>query len=163
MAQNAPSPDTTTYYPGTDTTEIIDLVKALEARGVDVPASKPALVGADGTRIELPEDLHRVLLQVAEALAGGLAVTIAPQTARLTTQEAADRLGISRPTLVRLLERGDIPMTKPGRHRFVQLSDLEAYEAAQRLRRRDILDRMQAEADAAGLYDAIDGLPPAMR
>jgi excisionase family DNA binding protein len=163
MANTAASPDTTTYLPGPHTAEIVDFVKALEARGMDAPESRAALVGADGTRVDLPEELHRALLQVAEALLAGMAVTIAPQSARLTTQEAADFLGISRPTLVRLLERGEIPMTKPGRHRFVQLSDLVAFQDAQRRRRRQILDQMQQDAEASGLYDTTDGLPPAMR
>lgn len=163
MARTGASPATTTYFPGAHTAEIVDFVKALEARGIDAPQSRAALVGADGTRVELPEDLHRALLQVAEALMGGMAVTIAPQSARLTTQEAADFLGVSRPTLVRLLERGEIPMIKPGRHRFVQLSDLVAYRDAQSVRRREILDQMQRDAEASGLYQATDGPPPAMR
>ena len=93
----------------------------------------------------------------------GMAVTVAPQSARLTTQGAADFLGVSRPTLVRLLERGEIPMSKPGRHRYVQLSDLVAYQTSTRSRRRDVLDRMAADAADAGLYDATEGVPPAMR
>ena len=47
--------------------------------------------------------------------------------AMLTTQEAPTP-GIARPTLVRILERGEIPMEKPSRHRFVRLQDLLAYQ-----------------------------------
>jgi excisionase family DNA binding protein len=61
-------------------------------------------------------------------MAQGKAVTVAPHNLQLTTQEAADLLGISRPTLVRLLERGDIPLTKPNRHPRVQLIDVLAYQ-----------------------------------
>ncbi|WP_350355541.1 excisionase family DNA-binding protein [Mycobacterium malmoense] len=39
----------------------------------------------------------------------------------LSTQEAADMPGVSRPTSVKLLESGEIAFTKPGRHRRVQL------------------------------------------
>ena len=115
------------------------------------------------TRIELPDQLHAVLVQVAEALNQGLAVSVIPQSARLTTQQAADYLGVSRPTIVRLLERGEIPMTKPGRHRYVQLQDLVTYREAMRDRRRDILDAMTREAEDLGLYEATDGPPPPMR
>lgn len=163
MLQAVATTETTTYFPDQNTAEIIDFVKALEARGLAAPEVGAALVGPDNNRVELPESLHRVLLQVAEALMQGMAVTVAPQSARLTTQAAADFLGVSRPTLVRLLERGEIPMSKPGRHRYVQLTDLVAYQAATKKRRRDILDRMAREAEEAGLYDATDGIPPAMR
>lgn len=51
-----------------------------------------------------------------------MAITVAPTHTVLTTSEAADLLGISRPTLVRLLEAGEIPYEQPGRHRRVRLT-----------------------------------------
>lgn len=163
MAGNAATMDKRTYFPDEAGAEIIDFVKAAADRGILAPTAKSALVGPDNQRIELPEQLHEVLVQVAEALLEGLAVSVIPQSARLTTQEAADYLGVSRPTLVRLLERGEIPMTKPGRHRYVQLQDLVAYQGAMQARRREILDQMAREAEESGLYEATDGLPPEMR
>ena len=80
---------------------------------------RSALVSPDGARVDLPDEVHDVLLDVVSALAQGLAVTVAPHDAMLTTQEAAALLGISRPTLVRLLDRAEIPSTRPGRHRRV--------------------------------------------
>jgi excisionase family DNA binding protein len=76
-----------------------------------------------------------------------------PRTQRLTTQEAADFLGISRPTLVKLLERGKIPYDQPGRHRRILFSDLLAYLDRRGEERRAALDRMTEEANEAGLYD----------
>lgn len=68
----------------------------------------------------------------------------------MTTQQAADFLGISRPTLVRLLEAGDIPFDKPGRHRRVKLEDLVDYQASARAGRRAALRELQrANLDAA--------------
>ena len=163
MSPAPTSTESATYFPDESTAEINDFVKALEAHGLSAPEARAALVSADNSRVELPESLHRVLLQVAEALTQGMAVTVTPQSARLTTQAAADFLGVSRPTLVRLLERGEIPMSKPGRHRYVQLSDLVVYQASTRSRRRDLLDRMTSEAAEASLYDATEGLPPATR
>jgi len=163
MARNTAAADTTTYFPEGHEAEIVDFMQALADRGIVVPTAKAALVGQDNTRIELPDQLHAVLVQVAEALNQGLAVSVIPQSARLTTQQAADYLGVSRPTLVRLLERGEIPMTKPGRHRYVQLQDLVTYREAMRDRRRDILDAMTREAEDLGLYEATDGPPPPMR
>ena len=65
----------------------------------------------------LPEEVYRVLVEVVEAMREGKAITLVPRTQRLTTQEAADFLGISRPTLVKFLEDGKIPYDQPGRHR----------------------------------------------
>lgn len=49
-----------------------------------------------------------------------------PQNTLLATQEAADLLGISRPTLVQLLADGEMPYEQRGRHRRIMLSDLLA-------------------------------------
>ena len=81
----------------------------------------------------------------------------------VTPQEAADYLGVSRPTLVRLLDAGEIPMSRPGRHRYVRLVDLMAYAERVRQTRSDELDEMARDAETAGLYDVLDGPPPAMR
>mgnify|MGYP002737757271 FL=1 len=163
MTSESVATDKKTYFPHEKDAEIVDFVEAMKERGMSVPSARAALVGEDNERIELPTQLHSVLVQVAEALMEGLAVSVVPQTLRLTTQQAADYLGISRPTLVRILERGEIPMTKPGRHRYVQLRDLEAYEQKMRERRHKILDEMAHEATDSGLYDATAGPPGQMR
>ncbi|HEV8023535.1 MAG TPA: helix-turn-helix domain-containing protein, partial [Candidatus Nanopelagicales bacterium] len=103
------------------------------------------------------------LRQVAHALAEGKGVSVAPLRAKLTTQQAADYLGISRPTLVRLLEEGEIPMEKPGRHRFVRLHDLVDYQDRIRMSRRSALERMVEEAVADDLYEKTDRPAPATR
>lgn len=54
------------------------------------------------------------------ALHAGKAVTIAPQSMTLTTQQAADLLGVSRPTVVRLIKSGELAAERIGnRHRLV--------------------------------------------
>ena len=75
-----------------------------------------------------------------------------PQTQRLTTQEAADFLGISRPTLVRLLDQEKIPSDQPGRHRRIMFSDLLHYVEQRCEERMAALDRMTEDASSAGIY-----------
>lgn len=115
-------------------------------------ASSPALVTEDGT-IPLGPELSEILAHVASALSQGRAVSVIPQCTMLTTQEAADILGISRPTLVRLLEEGQIPFTKPGRHRRVRMDDLLEYQERQRAAADEALTDMVADSEYLGDYD----------
>ena len=100
-----------------------------------------------------------------ESMRAGKAITVAPLDQRLTTQEAADFLGISRPTLVKLLEQGEIPYERPaaGRHRRVRLSDVLDYQIRKRQERRTTLDQMTADAAEAGLYDEVPDYSEALR
>jgi excisionase family DNA binding protein len=116
-------------------------------------AGTAELVLEDGTRVALPAELGRVLRMVASVLQQGEAVTVAPIHSTLTTQQAADMLGVSRPTLITLLERGEIPYTKPGRHRRILLTDLLGYQAQLRDDRARALDELAARSEAAGLDD----------
>jgi excisionase family DNA binding protein len=125
--------------------------RSLVAQLDDLRASD--LVLADGTRLPLPEPIAEVLSEVASALAQGQAVTVAPQHTTLTTQQAADLLGVSRPTLVKLLEAGELPYTQPGRHRRVRLTDLLAYRERIRTERKEGLDELARISDDAGLYE----------
>lgn len=93
-----------------------------------------------------------MLTHIVDALSRGQGVSVVPTNAQLTTQQAADHLGVSRPTLVKLLEHGDIPFTKVGRHRRVTLEDLITYEETSRHRRRQALEALTAESVADGTY-----------
>jgi excisionase family DNA binding protein len=112
------------------------------------------LIGPDGTQIVIPDELFALLKDVVSALSQGVAVSIAPQHTMLTTQEAADLLSISRPTLVRLLTDGEIAHTLRGRHRRVLLRDVIDYCERTHSERRRTLDEMTTDAEDAGLYDA---------
>ena len=101
--------------------------------GESAAAGAYALISPDGgERVAVPAELHRVLLQVVEAMNQGLAVSITPQTLQLTTQQAADLLGISRPTVIKLLEDDQIPYERLGTHRRLQLRDVLDYREQRR-------------------------------
>jgi excisionase family DNA binding protein len=158
-ARSAKSEATTYLLDSSQLAEVVDLRAALQARGVAIPEHPPALVDTDGRRMELPPAVFEALRQVVLAMSEGLGVTIAPHHAMLTTQEAADFLGISRPTLVRILQDGEIAYQKPGRHRRVMLSDLVEYQATISRRRREALQELVDGADTDGLYEATSGPP----
>lgn len=121
--------------------------------------SRAALVAPDGTRLELPAELFEVLFEIVQAMSYGLAVTVAPHHTVLTTSEAAQVLGISRPTLVRLLESGEIPFEQPSRHRRVRLADVLAYQERARRARAAGLDEMVRVSEDAGFYDLPADVP----
>lgn len=116
-----------------------------ERMGAVLQSEEVYLADADGKTVRLTGDLLRVLAEVVEALHAGTAVSVVPRPTSLTTQEAADLLGVSRPTLVKLLDEGCIDYEKPGRHRRVQLQDLLEYQAGVRMRRNDLLSEMTEE------------------
>jgi len=133
-------------------TEPLDeLVAMLRTASAAEPST--TLSGPGGQHLILPAEVFEVLRDIVEATAAGQAVTIAPVHQRLTTQEAADLLDVSRPTLVKLLEAGEIPFEQPGRHRRVRFADVLAYRERGSLERRAALDRMVEIADGADMYE----------
>ena len=101
--------------------------------------------GQDET-IELPAGAVKLLMAVLEDMASGRAVTIVPQNAELTTQQAADFLNVSRPFLVELLEHKKLPFRLVGTHRRVRFEDVLRYKENIDSQRRKVLDQLAAEA-----------------
>jgi len=126
--------------------DLVDFVRRVNGYG------HAELVGPDGARTPLPAAVYEVLHYVVLAMARGQAVTIAPHHQQLTTQEAADILGVSRPTLVKMLDDGLIPFTQPGRHRRVLLRDVLAFQEQRRMARQAALDELVEISEAADGY-----------
>ncbi|MDR0847696.1 MAG: helix-turn-helix domain-containing protein [Propionibacteriaceae bacterium] len=116
-------------------------------------ATKASLIAPDGSRTDIPTEVYDVLKRVVQAMSQGSAVTVAPVSMRLTTSQAAEMLGISRPTLIRLLEDGAIPYDQPRRHRILRLDDVLAFKRNQDARRSALLDEMTRQSYTDGLYD----------
>jgi excisionase family DNA binding protein len=100
-----------------------------------------------------PASVVAALKRVLEALAKGVDVAVLPLDAEITTQEAADLLGISRPTLVKLVVSGQLPCRTPGAHRRLRVADVLAFRDAQEAERRSALDELVLENQRLGLYD----------
>jgi excisionase family DNA binding protein len=78
-------------------------------------------------------------------MAEGNAVTLVPVHAQLTTKQAADLLGVSRPYLICLLEEEKIPYHMVGTHRKVYFRDVQEYKKNVHEQRRKALDELAAE------------------
>lgn len=115
-----------------------------------------ALVGVDEhDRIELPRSVHQALTKVVAALHAGKAVTIAPQTMKLTTQQAADLLGVSRPTVVRLITDGTLPAERIGNRHRLLLDNVLAYREQRRNRQYEALAAATVDIDAGDDPDVV--------
>lgn len=91
-----------------------------------------------------------LFLELLRHIGSGDAVTLVPIQQMLTTQQAADLLNMSRPYLIRLIEKGDIPHSMVGRHRRLKAEDVFAYKAARDKIRSKAMDDLIAEG--ADLY-----------
>jgi excisionase family DNA binding protein len=119
---------------------------------------RPALVGRDGVRLELPELIFHLLVRVTRTMREGKAVVLLPESESMTTQAAAEFLGVSRPFVVALLEKDAIPHHKVGTHRRVYLKHLIEYQRRRDARRRNTLDHLRRKVEAAGLYEKGTGV-----
>ncbi len=103
----------------------------------------------DEDALVVPRQAAVMLAQVLALVASGQGVQIMPDRAMLTTQQAADALNVSRPYLIGLLERSEIPYEKVGTHRRIAFADLLEYK------RKDDQRRRAAAADVTALGEEL--------
>ncbi len=92
----------------------------------------------------LTPSLSNLLIDLLRHVGSGHAVTLVPVGQMLSTQQAADLLNVSRPFLITLLDRQEIPHTLVGRHRRIRAEHLFAYKQARDARRGDALSALAA-------------------
>lgn len=114
--------------------------EAQQARGVMGALDGPEgflLVGREGAPSQpLPDDLGVLLQHVLEVVASGGSVTVSAIPPELTTSSAASILGVSRPTLMKMIRDEAIPAHKVGTHTRLRASDVLAVRKARRQRER---------------------------
>jgi len=113
----------------------------------------PVLVTASGKRIKLPSAVFEVLRKAVRYMSHGQAITLVPDSQVVTTQRAADILGMSRPHFIKLLESGIMAHHRVGNQRRVYLRDVLEFAKKRDRERLAALDRLSRDALDAGLYD----------
>jgi excisionase family DNA binding protein len=108
--------------------------------------------GKRGEPVELPPSVVRILADVLDHAQRGEAVRVVPDTEEITTGQAAEMLGVSRPYLVSLIERGELPARKVGSRRRLRLADVLLYREIEQARRLTAARDLAAEAQELGIY-----------
>jgi excisionase family DNA binding protein len=134
------------------TEELKQLKKVEELLSQDSKSAK--LVGPDGKEMVLPMPVYETLRKAIHFLAEGSAISIVPEAHELSTQEAAELLNVSRPFIVQLLEKEEIPFHLVGSHRRIHFSDVIHYKKRRDQGRRKALKKISAISEDAGLYDS---------
>lgn len=91
----------------------------------------------------LPPELTEVLAQVIEAIARGGAVTVSSMPEELTTTVAARELGISRPTLMKMIRNGEIAARRVGTHHRVKTDEVQRVRADRLARQRQAFEELR--------------------
>lgn len=126
-------------------------IKDYLGRHPEEPDPIEVLVECDGPSLVLPRPAVTLLAQILGQLAEGRGVSIVPSEAELTTQQAAELLGVSRPYLIGLLDEGEIHCRKVGRHRRIPLAAVLAYKRADDEQRRRAADEVGEIGQELGL------------
>jgi excisionase family DNA binding protein len=106
-----------------------------------------------GHTVQIPKTTVDGLIEMLEAVAAGETATVIRTPREVSTQQAAEVLNVSRPTVVRLIDQGELPAHKVGSHRRIPLPELLAFRDRMVAQRRQALDDMVRDAEAFGLYD----------
>jgi excisionase family DNA binding protein len=108
--------------------------------------------GRNKDPVDVPPSAARLLAEVLEHVQRGESVRLIVDDQEITTQQAADLLLVSRPYLVGLVDRGEIPSRKVGPRRRLRLSDVLHYREVDQARRLKAAAELAAEAQELGLY-----------
>lgn len=102
-----------------------------------------------GEVIDVPRELSAIMAQALQIIVAGGTVTIGSMPEELTTSTAAEQLGISRPTLMKLIDRGEIRAHKVGTHTRIRTDDLMEFRRARQARRRAAFDELREMEDSS--------------
>jgi excisionase family DNA binding protein len=113
-------------------------------------SSNPISIVIGKNKLVLSSNMVTTLQATAELSIERKPFSIMAGTELFTTQQAADYLGYSRPTLIKLLDKFSIPFSKVGRHRKVSFENLEELRLAIMQDQDDFLREMSNLEQKAG-------------
>lgn len=96
----------------------------------DDKSNAPVFLVIGKHKLELSRNLISLVEQMAQRVKARETFSFMAGPDLLTTQQAADYLGYSRPTLIKLLDKFSVPVSKVGKHRKIKFEDVENLKMA---------------------------------
>jgi excisionase family DNA binding protein len=106
----------------------------------------------NGVRIEVSPELKAAVHRACKGMDE-------PLPTEMTTTQAADFLDVSRPFVVKLIKRGELPCRKVGTHHRIPTPALLAYREKMYQRAKQAADEIAQLSQELALYD-LEGPPP---
>ncbi len=139
--------------------ELLAQASRLMSEALDRPQARRIVLveeqadGSNSARHGVPPATLRLLSQILALMARQQTFVLYPESSELTTKQAAEVLGVSRPFLIRVLEAGEIPYRKVGRHRRVLMRDVLSYKQTTHVKREAAMDELVRISEEMGGYD----------
>lgn len=103
-------------------------------------------ITVNGVRIAVSSELENAVHQAHKGL-------LEPLPKELTTTQAAEMLDVSRPFIIKLTQRGELPCRMVGKHRRIPSEAVLEYREKMFQQARKAADEMAQLSQDAGLYD----------
>jgi excisionase family DNA binding protein len=107
--------------------------------------------GREVMTLDVPPSAVQLIRTMLKEMGSGKALTLVADEAEITTKQAADLLHVSRPYLVGMIEKGELPARMVGKQRRLPLKDVLAYKKDNEAKRRDALRELAALDQELGL------------
>lgn len=101
----------------------------------------------------LPASVVHLISDLLTHMSQGRAVSVVPHDQQVTTQQAAELLGVSRPFVVRQMKEGHLPFIKIGTHRRIKFADVLAHKRKMREESDAAMRRLSEIEDEMGMDD----------
>lgn len=107
----------------------------------------------DQVQVAVSRETAEMLSRLVDARARGEEIVVTPGNAEVTPTEAAVLLGMSRPQVRKLMDRGLLEFRMVGTHHRIRVSSIRAFLEAEGPRRRQALTELAALQNELGLTE----------
>ena len=102
----------------------------------------------DGSQMELQPKLARFIVNMVQSIAADGTLTTNSLPEELTTTVAAQVVGVSRPTLMKMISRNELPSKRVGSHTRLMRSDVIEFRARRQSGRVSAVEDLRQAGEA---------------